>query len=156
MQRCIELSRIALARGNPPVGAVIVYDGKIIGQGIESGKSTGDITNHAEILSIRDAVHNQKQGLLRASVMYTTHEPCVMCSYVIRHHGIARLVYGSKVDYVGGVTSPFKILETEHVPRWGKPPQIESGLCEQACIELTHEYLRYLSNQPNTEDIPTI
>ena len=52
MFQCIELAKVALQNGDPPVGAIIVCDEQIIGKGIESGKSTGDITNHAEILQL--------------------------------------------------------------------------------------------------------
>lgn len=147
MWRCIELARTAMADGNPPVGAVIVNNGTLIGQGIESGKSTGDVTNHAEILAVRDAIANHKRDMLGTSVMYTTHEPCIMCSYVIRHYRIPRLVYGSAVEFVGGATSPFMVLETELVPKWGTSPQIVGGLCKHECVNLTHEYLRMLSSK---------
>jgi len=94
---------------------------------------------------VRDAIANQKRDLLSASVMYTTHEPCIMCSYVIRYHRIARIVYGSAVEFVGGATSPFKVLETEHVPKWGERPLIEGARCMDQCIRLSEEYVRSLN-----------
>lgn len=93
MLECIELAKQALEKGNPPVGSVLVFEDKIIGKGIESGKSSGDITQHAEILAVKDALKNGYRDILEKSVMFTTHEPCIMCSYLIRHHKIAKLVF---------------------------------------------------------------
>lgn len=52
--------------------------------------------------------------------MYTTHEPCIMCSYMIRHHRIPEIIFGTAVPYIGGLTSQFGVLATEAVPKWGK------------------------------------
>lgn len=142
MVRCIELAKVALQNGNPPVGAIVVHNDQIIGEGVESGKSMGDITNHAEIQAIREVVSNGKQHLLDQSKMYTTHEPCIMCSYVIRHHNIPHIVYGVSVDFIGGFTSRFDVLKTEEVPRWGRPPEITVGICEAECQNLSEKYLR--------------
>ena len=135
--QCIELAKIALKNGDSPVGAIIVHDEQIIGTGIESGRSTGDITNHAEILSVRDAISNGKKLLLSQSKMYTTHEPCIMCSYVLRHHKIVHVIYGIPVDFIGGHTSSFEVLCTEDVPKWGVKPKVTSGICAKECQELT-------------------
>ena len=67
MEICLTLAERALAKGDPPVGAILVCGDQVIGQGIESGKSTGDITNHAEILVVRNAITNGYQRLLEQS-----------------------------------------------------------------------------------------
>lgn len=145
MRQCIGLAEIALAAGNPPVGAIIVCEEKVIGTGIELGRSTGDVTNHAEILAIRDAVKNGYTDKLCRASMYTTHEPCIMCSYVIRHHKIPFIVYGTAVPFIGGVTSRFDILATEEVPKWGNGPIIISGICLEECEQLNELYKKVLS-----------
>jgi tRNA(adenine34) deaminase len=122
MQHCIDLAEVALTNGDPPVGAIIVCENRIIGQGAESAKSSGDITNHAEILAIRNAVDSGHKKALAHSILFTTHEPCIMCSYVIRSYQIPRIVFGTSVPFVGGYSSPFKILTTEEVPKWGPAP----------------------------------
>lgn len=144
MHQCLDLARIALEKGNPPVGALIVFEGKVIGRGIESGKSTGDITNHAEILAVRDAIASGYNNLLHQSIMYSTHEPCIMCSYMIRHHRIPEIIYGASVQYVGGATSHFAILSTSDVPKWGKPPRVVSGICLEACNILNEAFQKQL------------
>lgn len=147
MKRCLELAKKALAEGNPPVGALIVLDGEIIGTGIESGRSTGDITNHAEIMAIRSAVKNGYSGKLQLASMYTTHEPCIMCSYVIRHHKLAEIVYGTAVPFVGGSTSKFNILSTKDVPKWGNKPNVIGDVCIEQCNELNAQFLELLGKQ---------
>ncbi|MGB5821182.1 MAG: nucleoside deaminase [Saonia sp.] len=124
MQQCMDLAKIALQKGESPVGSLLVHKAQVIGQGIESGKATKDITDHAEILAIRNAIHNGFGHLLKSAYLYTTHEPCIMCSYVIRHHHIPKVIYGTPVDFMGGTTSNFKVLETEEIPKWGTKPKI--------------------------------
>jgi tRNA(adenine34) deaminase len=126
-----------MLHGNPPVGAIVVFEGKVIGKGVESGKSTGDITNHAEILAIRDAINNGNLNNLHQAKMFTTHEPCIMCSYLIRHHKLSHIIYGTSVPFIGGDTSQLKVLTTEDVPKWGKKPMITTGICKKECNELT-------------------
>ncbi|MEO8824118.1 MAG: nucleoside deaminase [Ginsengibacter sp.] len=140
MSRCIQLAEQALESGNPPVGSVLVLDGIIIGEGIESGKSSGDVTDHAEILAIRNAIKNGFGKHLPKAILYSTHEPCMMCSYVIRHHHIPHILFGISVEYVGGFTSVFKILTTEKVPKWGKPPIVSMGIGREDCEMLNKKF----------------
>ncbi len=140
MNVALILAKEALDKGNPPVGSVVVLQDKIIGKGSESGKSTGDITNHAEILSIRNAFKGGFSHQLANSTLYTTHEPCIMCSYLIRHYKIKKIVYGISVDHVGGYTSDFNILNTHKVPIWDKAPEIVGGILEMKCRSLNDLY----------------
>jgi len=146
MRKCLDLGTIALEAGNPPVGALIALEGKIIGTGIESGKSTGDITNHAEILAIRSAIENGYLDKLHLATMYTTHEPCIMCSYLIRHHKIAEIIYGTAVPFIGGYTSKLGVLSTQSVPKWGSRPKITGGICLKECIALNEKFSKTLTN----------
>lgn len=147
MLECIELGREALQKGNPPVGSLLVYHDEIIGRGIESGRSSGDLTQHAEILAVKDALAKGYRDVLHESVMFSTHEPCMMCSYLIRHHKIAKLIFGISVPLVGGQSSEFNILETENIPKWGRKPEIESGILQHECELLNEEFADYLSKQ---------
>lgn len=138
MRKCIELGKKAMRNGNPPVGSILVKNNTIIGIGVEAGKSMNDITKHAEIEAIRDALKQHQS--LNDVTLYTTHEPCIMCSYVIRHHQIKTIVYGTKSKYVGGKTSDYNLLETESVPKWGKIPEIIDGVLEKECLNLSETY----------------
>ncbi|MBT8308710.1 MAG: nucleoside deaminase [Maribacter sp.] len=138
MKKCIALGEEAMQNGNPPVGSILVKDDAIIGIGREAVKSGNDITKHAEIEAIRYA---STHGLsIKESILYTTHEPCIMCSYVIRHHQIKTLVFGVKSEYVGGSSSEFKILKTENVPNWKETPEIIEGVLKNECINLSRAY----------------
>ena len=138
MKKCIELGKEAMLNGNPPVGSILIKNNIIIGVGKEAGKSENDITKHAETEAIRDAISNYQS--LKGTILYTTHEPCIMCSYVIRHHQIKTIVYGVKSEYVGGVTSKFNILETKSIPSWEQIPVLIEGVLENECLALSKTY----------------
>ena len=141
MEKCLQLANRALKNGDPPVGAILVLGKIIIGEGVESGKSSGDITNHAEIVAIRNAINNGFGKDLPKTKLYTTHEPCIMCSYVIRHHHIPEIIFGIPVEYIGGATSSFGVLITEKVPKWGSKPTIIQGICKEECESLNKKFL---------------
>mgnify|MGYP001105630206 CR=1 FL=1 len=126
MQRCRLLGKAAAIKGNSPVGAVIIRAGEIISEAEEAGKSKNDITCHAELEAIRFAVKKMGTNDLSGCVMYTTHEPCVMCSYAIRFYKIKKVVFDNTVQYLGGVSSTMPLLTTHEVPPgWSKAPEIE-------------------------------
>ena len=125
MQRCAVLAKAAAAKGESPVGAVIVKDDTLISEAMEAGKSKNDVTCHAEIEAIRLAVEKLGTNDLSGCVMYTTHEPCIMCSYAIRCHKIKKIVYQNAVNCLGGISSSMPLLTTNEVPpHWGKAPAI--------------------------------
>lgn len=133
MSRCIELALIAKQRGDSPVGSVIVKDDQIIATGIEGGKTHRDITYHAEIEAIRQAVKHLNSQDLSECTMYTTHEPCIMCSYVIRHAKINTVVIGISVDDVGGLSSKYPLLKDKTITKWTGPPRLITGIMEDEC-----------------------
>ncbi len=140
MEQCIVLAKKAMAKGNFPVGSVVVKNNTIIGRGSEAVKSSNDITKHAEIEAIKDALNNIGTGNLENCDLYTTHEPCFMCSYVIRHYKLRAIIYGTKVDHVGGITSDLKIMLTTKVPNWGKAPTIIENVLGEECKGLSKKY----------------
>jgi len=140
MRICLELARMALQSGNPPVGSIIIQDGKMIGEGIEAGKSKKDITCHAEIEAIRDAMTKTQQHDLNGSSLYSTHEPCLMCSYVIRHYKISKVITGTCVPAIGGFSSAYPLLIATDIDIWSTPPHIINNVLKEDCQALTHEY----------------
>lgn len=126
MQRCEILGKAAANKGNPEVGAIIVKNDEIISEAEEAGRSRNDITCHAEIEAIRMAVNKLNTSDLSECILFTTHEPCIMCSYAIRFYKIKKVVFKNAVDYLGGVTSSMPLLISDDVsPSWSKPPEIE-------------------------------
>jgi tRNA(adenine34) deaminase len=146
MEKCIALGKKAMSKGNPPVGALIVKNEQIVGIGIEAGKSSKNITKHAEIEAVNDAIHNSKLQNLEGCKLYTSHEPCIMCSYVLRYYKVETIVYGTNVDFVGGITSEFKVMLTTNIPKWGNSPKIIGGVLKDECDNLTASYKLYLNN----------
>ena len=124
LERCRELALQAGRSGNTPVGAIIVLDGEIVGQGMEATRPDHDITRHAEVEAIRDALKRLGSEKLSGCSLYTTHEPCILCSYVIRHYQISWVGYENAVPTVGGFSSPWPILTTTNISIWGTPPKI--------------------------------
>jgi tRNA(adenine34) deaminase len=136
MSKCIVLAKIAKARGDSPVGSLVVRKGKIIGEGIEGGKTQKDITFHAEIEAIRQAVKNTGISDFSDSILYTTHEPCIMCSYLIRHHKISHVVIGITTGEIGGYSSKYPLLLDKEIKKWNLPPKITDGILEKECRAL--------------------
>jgi len=136
MNKCIALALTARNRGDHPVGSVIVLDDQVIGEGIEGGKTFRDITFHAEIEAIRKAAGFLSSQDLSSCILYTTHEPCIMCSYVIRHVRIKCVVMGIKVPETGGLSSAYPLLLDKTIAKWGNPPELITGVLEKECREL--------------------
>ncbi len=144
MEQCIALANKAMLKGNPPVGAIVVKDKKVLGIGIEAGKSSKDITKHAEIEAVKNALENSPNNNLSDCILYTTHEPCIMCSYVLRHYKITTIIYGTEAPHVGGITSDLPVLKSTQVPKWGNPPTIIGNILKKECDSLSEAYKRTL------------
>lgn len=136
MRRCIELACMAREEGNTPVGSVVVLDRAIIGEGFEALPSGNSLTGHAEVLACQQAVDNTGSRQLDGATLYTTAEPCFMCSYVIRQSGIALVVYGIETPVIGGVTSTMPILTDEALLSWRIPPAVIGGVLASECRAL--------------------
>jgi len=95
MRRALELARRAQEEGEVPVGSVVVFQEKIIGEGWNRPISASDPTAHAEIQAMRAASQSLKNYRLTAATLYVTLEPCDMCVGAMFHARIARAVYGA-------------------------------------------------------------
>lgn len=136
MRRCLELARNALESGDAPVGSLIVIDGRIIAEGIESVKSKNDPTVHAEIEAVRTACEKSDALDLRDATLYTNVEPCVMCAFAIRQTGIRRVIFGLSNLQVGGMNSKFPVLTDLDFPAKHAPLEIRAGVLLAECENL--------------------
>lgn len=125
LRRCRELGAAAARQGESAVGSLIVMDGVIIAEGQESSRRAQDVTYHAEVVAIRAACLALHQPRLPGATLYTSHEPCILCAYVIRHTGIARVSIARLVPYIGGFSSAYPLLLATNIPIWGPPPLLE-------------------------------
>jgi guanine deaminase len=112
MRRAIELSAQALDQpGARPYGAVVVMDGKIVGEGLNQSAKNYDPTSHGEVEAVRDACRNLKTTDLSGSELYTSCEPCSVCVATMIMAGVSRMYYGASLEQSAGV-----------VPRPALPP----------------------------------
>jgi len=96
MRRALELARRAQEEGEVPVGSVVVFQEKIVGEGWNRPISASDPTAHAEIQAMRAASQSLKNYRLTDATLYVTLEPCDMCVGAMFHARIGRVVYGAK------------------------------------------------------------
>lgn len=138
MGRCVELAELARKTGDFPVGALIVRDSRIISEATEAVRANLDITAHAEILAIRRACSILRSIDLSGCILYTTAEPCWMCSYAVRQTRIKQLIAGTTVPYVGGVSSKYPLLTDSEISCWPPPPNVSFDILGEECERLRH------------------
>src|SRR5437764_7533808 len=105
MGEALILAYQAAARGEVPVGAIVVHDNAIIGRGANSPISISDPTAHAEITALREAAAALRNYRLVECALYATLEPCAMCAGAMLHARIARVVYGARDPKTGACGS---------------------------------------------------
>ena len=113
MRRAIELAHIADSHDEIPVGAVVVCDGKIVGEGFNQSIMNNDPSAHAEMMAIRDAGKNLQNYRLLDCTLYVTLEPCPMCAGLLVHSRINRLVFASTDLKTGAAGSAFSLINHE-------------------------------------------
>jgi tRNA(adenine34) deaminase len=105
MHLALDLAGEAARQGEVPVGAVVVKDGRVIGQGYNRPISSRDPTAHAEIVALREACAAEGNYRLPGCELYVTLEPCTMCVGAMVHARIARIVYGASDPKTGACGS---------------------------------------------------
>lgn len=139
MQLALELARQAEAIDEVPVGAVIVRDGELIGQGFNQTISSADPTAHAEIVALRDAAKNVNNYRLSGADMFVTIEPCSMCAGAMIHARINQLFYGAKEPRAGAVVSSIAVLDN---PKVNHRVSHQGGVLETETSELISNFFR--------------
>ncbi|MGY8847786.1 MAG: nucleoside deaminase, partial [Bacteroidia bacterium] len=91
MQRCIELSKLSLDQGDAPFGSLITRDNELIAEGINAANTK--VSEHAEITALHNAHQVIGSSDLSGCTLYTSCEPCPMCSFMIREYKISRVVF---------------------------------------------------------------
>ena len=135
MRRCLELARQSLDDDEVPVGAVVVEGDRIIGEGRERTRVLADPTAHAEVRAIVDACRAKGMTRLEGATLYSTVEPCVLCGYVIRRVGVARVVCGVAAGQLGASSSTYALLADASIPAWGPPPAVGAGVLATECAK---------------------
>ena len=110
MRRALELAVQAEARGEVPVGALVVQGEQVIGEGFNQPITLKDPTAHAEILALRAAANTLGDYRLGGTTLYVTLEPCPMCAAALVHARVARLVFGAWDPRQGAAGSVFNLV----------------------------------------------
>ena len=139
MRRALALARHAEAAGEVPVGAVVVQDGEVIGEGWNQPIRSNDPSAHAEMVALRAAATRNKNYRLPGTTLYVTLEPCVMCAGAIVHARIARVVYGATDPKAGAAGSVFQLLNS---PALNHRAEVSGGVLGEESSELLKAFFQ--------------
>ena len=139
MDRAVALAQAAAARGEVPVGAVVVMNGEVIGEAGNAPIAMHDPTAHAEVLAIRAACESQENYRLPGATLYVTLEPCTLCAAAIANARIARVVYGASDLKGGAVESGVRFFDQ---PTCHHRPEVVSGLRSDDSAAMLRAFFR--------------
>jgi tRNA(adenine34) deaminase len=140
MLRALELARHAQEEhAEVPVGAVLVANGEIVGEGWNRSISSNDPSAHAEVMALRDAGHRLGNYRFPGTTLYVTLEPCVMCSGALVHARVARVVFAAGDPKTGAAGSVFDTLVS---PLHNHRVVVESGLRAAESAQLLRTFFR--------------
>lgn len=139
MQRALELAAQAGELGEVPVGAVVVVDGEIIGEGYNQPIAACDPSAHAEVMALRAAAAQQKNYRLPQSTLYVTIEPCTMCFGTMIHARVAKVIYGAPEPRAGAVVSQ---LQLPAQPFFNHKIQVEGGVLQEQASALVRDFFQ--------------
>ena len=139
MQHALELAHRAESEGEVPVGAVVVYEEQVIGEGWNRPIIDSDPTAHAEIMALRSAAKKINNYRLLDTTLYVTLEPCIMCTGAIIHSRVKRVVYGTSDPKAGAAESAFTILGTDCL---NHKVEVENGILAAECGQILTSFFR--------------
>lgn len=139
MRRALGLAELAARAGEVPVGALLVRDGIVLGEGFNQPISLCDATAHAEILALRAASLACRNYRLPDTTLYVTIEPCTMCVGALVHARVARVVFGATEPKAGALVSNLQLMQASH---WNHRPAIVGGVCAAEAGELMQRFFR--------------
>jgi tRNA(adenine34) deaminase len=139
MHAALALAQHARERGEVPVGAVVVLDGEIAGEGFNQPISANDPTAHAEIVALREAARRLGNYRLAGSTLYVTIEPCLMCVGAMVHARVAEVVYGAAEPKAGAIESAMRAHEH---PALNHRLAATGGVLEDECRAVMQEFFQ--------------
>jgi cytidine deaminase len=139
MGRALAEARAAAARGESPIGAVLVQAGEVIAADGNRVRELADPTAHAEILVLREAARRLGSERLTGADLYVTLEPCPMCAGAIGLARIRRLYYGAPDPKGGGVEHGPRVFSH---PTCHHAPEVYGGIDEAECAALLRQFFR--------------
>ena len=137
MRAALELARQAYDEGEVPIGAVIVHDGRIIGEGYNQRESLKDPTAHAEMIAITQSAQSLESWRLLDCTIYVTLEPCPMCAGAIVLARIPTVIYGTTDPKAGACHSLFQITDDA---RLNHRAAVLGGVLQPECKGLLQDF----------------
>lgn len=139
MERAFELALRARDSDEIPVGAVVVQNDKIIGEGFNCSVGKHDPSSHAEIVALRDAGKNIENYRLTQCSLYVTLEPCIMCAGAILHGRIERLIFAAHDPKFGAAGSQLNLIQSKFL---NHQCTIVCGIMQRQCQELLQQFFQ--------------
>ena len=137
MRQAVALARQAAENGEVPVGAVVVLDGRVAGQGFNSPIRLSDPAAHAEMMALREAAQAVRNYRLEGASVYVTLEPCVMCAGALVNARVKRLIFGARDLRFGGVRSKFRLADSDLL---NHQVEVIEGVLGAECLELVKSF----------------
>ncbi len=138
MRHALELARRAESEGEVPVGAVLVRNGEVIGEGWNRPIGSNDPSAHAEIQALRDAGSRVGNYRLPDTTLYVTLEPCPMCASALIHARVAKVVFGAYDPKGGAAGSVFDLLPPDG--RFNHSMECSGGVLQEECSNQLREF----------------
>jgi tRNA(adenine34) deaminase len=149
MRRAFSLAHKAQDEGEVPVGAVLVKDDKVIGEGWNRPITLIDPTAHAEILALRDAARLSGNYRLPATTLYVTLEPCPMCVGALLHARVKRVVFGAYDPKTGAAGSVFSLIQSN---RHHHSIECFGGVLHRECADILRNFFKYRRTSISSND----
>lgn len=149
MSLALAAARHAQARGEVPVGAVVVADGVVIGEAGNAPIAGHDPSAHAEVLALRRAAHLRQNYRLTGTTLYVTLEPCCMCVGAMIHARVGRLVFGASDPKSGAAGSVFSLASD---PAHNHRMEVSGGVLAEDSAAMLRTFFRARRAQGDTGD----
>ena len=140
MKYALNLAKLSAEEGEVPVGAVVVCDGKIVGEGRNRRETVKNALHHAEIEAINNACETLGGWRLWKCDLYVTLEPCPMCAGAIINSRIKNVYFGAADQKNGAVVSKAQLFDVDFTHK----PQFEGGILESECSEILTTFFKKL------------
>ncbi len=139
MEEALREAAAAEAAGEVPVGAVVVFEDRIVGRSGNRNLSDSDPTAHAEVVALREAGQSVGNHRLLDCEMFVTIEPCAMCAGAMVHARLKRLVYGADDPKAGAVHS---VMQVVNHPGLNHRMEVVSGVLAGRCMDALQSFFR--------------
>ena len=137
MRRAIQLAETAARQGEVPVGALVVLNDQVIGEGFNQSITLPDPTAHAEVVALRAAAQTVGNYRLLGARLYVTLEPCMMCAGAMVHARVQQLIYGATDPKAGAVSTKFSMFD---LPFLNHRVAHEGGVLAEVCGSMLSQF----------------